>query len=94
MIEKIVAVLARVIIGVISSSGYLGVIALMAIESACIPLPSEIIMPFARYPAKGMMISDGRGMHADSIAINAITPRYPLLETTPIITRASTATIF
>lgn len=51
MTEKIVAVLARVIIGVISSTGYLGVVALMAIESACIPLPSEIIMPFAGYLA-------------------------------------------
>jgi membrane protein DedA with SNARE-associated domain len=27
--------------------GYLGIVLLMAIESACIPLPSEIIMPFA-----------------------------------------------
>jgi membrane protein DedA with SNARE-associated domain len=32
---------------VISRTGYFGVILLMAIESACIPLPSEIIMPFA-----------------------------------------------
>jgi membrane protein DedA with SNARE-associated domain len=32
---------------VIQSMGYLGVVLLMAIESACIPLPSEIIMPFA-----------------------------------------------
>ncbi|HJT52815.1 MAG TPA: DedA family protein [Candidatus Angelobacter sp.] len=47
MTEKIVAVLAAIIIGVISRTGYLGVIILMAIESACIPLPSEIIMPFA-----------------------------------------------
>ncbi len=31
----------------ISSFGYVGVVFLMAIESACIPLPSEIIMPFA-----------------------------------------------
>jgi len=51
MTEKIVAVLAQIIIGVISSTGYLGVVALMAIESACIPLPSEIIMPFAGYLA-------------------------------------------
>lgn len=49
MTEKILAVLARIIIGVISSTGYFGVVALMAIESACIPLPSEIIMPFAGY---------------------------------------------
>jgi membrane protein DedA with SNARE-associated domain len=51
MAEKIVAVLAAIIIGVISRTGYFGVIALMAIESACIPLPSEIIMPFAGYLA-------------------------------------------
>jgi membrane protein DedA with SNARE-associated domain len=49
MTEKIIAVLARIIISVISSSGYAGVAVLMAIESACIPLPSEIIMPFAGY---------------------------------------------
>jgi membrane protein DedA with SNARE-associated domain len=49
MIEKIIAALAGVIIAVISKTGYLGVLLLMAIESACIPLPSEIIMPFAGY---------------------------------------------
>jgi membrane protein DedA with SNARE-associated domain len=32
---------------VILALGYGGVVLLMAIESACIPLPSEIIMPFA-----------------------------------------------
>jgi len=33
-----------------------GVTALMAIESACIPLPSEVIMPFAGFLAyKGQM---------------------------------------
>jgi len=32
---------------VISSGGYFAVAGLMAIESACIPLPSEVIMPFA-----------------------------------------------
>jgi membrane protein DedA with SNARE-associated domain len=49
MSEKIVAVLAHFIIAVISISGYAGVLLLMAIESACVPLPSEIIMPFAGY---------------------------------------------
>jgi membrane protein DedA with SNARE-associated domain len=49
MSEKIVAALAHFIIAVISASGYGGVLLLMAIESACIPLPSEIIMPFAGY---------------------------------------------
>ncbi len=47
--------LARFIIAVISHSGYPGIVALMAIESACIPLPSEVIMPFAGY-----LVSTGR----------------------------------
>lgn len=49
MLEQIVAVLATWIMGVISSLGYSGIALLMAIESACIPLPSEIIMPFAGF---------------------------------------------
>src|SRR6202034_1060593 len=49
MTEKIIGVLAHFIIAVISASGYLGITLLMGIESACIPLPSEIIMPFSGY---------------------------------------------
>ncbi|HIH01031.1 TPA: DedA family protein [Thermoplasmata archaeon] len=33
----------------IETFGYFGVVILMAIESACIPVPSEIVMPFAGY---------------------------------------------
>src|SRR5215472_10130151 len=47
MTERILSWLTVVVISVISKSGYIGVMLLMAIESACIPLPSEIIMPFA-----------------------------------------------
>src|SRR5580765_5226726 len=49
MVEKILALLASFAIAVISWGGYWGIALLMAIESACIPLPSEIIMPFAGY---------------------------------------------
>lgn len=49
MIARIIEVLSGFIIAVISAGGYLGVVALMAIESACIPLPSEVIMPFSGY---------------------------------------------
>ncbi|RZM09584.1 MAG: DedA family protein [Sphingomonas sp.] len=55
MFEKILATLATFTIWVISSGGYVGIALLMAIESACIPLPSEIIMPFAGY-----LVSVGR----------------------------------
>ena len=33
----------------ITQLGYLGIVIMMGIESACIPLPSEIIMPFGGY---------------------------------------------
>ncbi len=49
MFSAIIAILSRFIIYVISTSGYLGILILMAIESACIPLPSEVIMPFSGY---------------------------------------------
>ncbi len=47
MIHTILEALGAWIIRQISAFGYVGVVFLMAIESACIPLPSEIIMPFA-----------------------------------------------
>ncbi len=43
--------LAGYITAAISALGYSGIVFLMAIESACIPLPSEIIMPFSGYLA-------------------------------------------
>jgi membrane protein DedA with SNARE-associated domain len=49
MIAKIITILSTFIVATISKLGYAGVILLMAIESACIPLPSEIIMPFSGY---------------------------------------------
>src|SRR6202166_2796603 len=49
MSERIITALAAFIIAVISFGGYAGIAALMGIESACVPLPSEIIMPFAGY---------------------------------------------
>jgi len=49
MSEKIIALLVQFVVHVIGLGGYAGIVALMSIESACIPLPSEIIMPFAGY---------------------------------------------
>jgi membrane protein DedA with SNARE-associated domain len=49
MIAKILEYLSGFIVATISTLGYSGVVLLMAIESACIPLPSEIIMPFSGY---------------------------------------------
>ncbi len=41
--------LAGAIIAVMTTGGYAGLALLMAVESACIPLPSEVILPFAGY---------------------------------------------
>lgn len=54
MFESIISSVATSILTVISSMHYSGIVLLMAIESACIPLPSEIIMPFA-----GFLVSKG-----------------------------------
>ena len=49
MVTRILEALASFVIYVISMMGLPGIVLLMAIESACIPLPSEIIMPFSGY---------------------------------------------
>lgn len=49
MISRIIEHLAVFTTSVMSAMGYGGIVLLMGIESACIPLPSEIIMPFAGY---------------------------------------------
>jgi len=45
MSEKILTIL----VGLIAAGGYWSVVLLMAIQSACIPIPSEVIMPLAGY---------------------------------------------
>jgi membrane protein DedA with SNARE-associated domain len=47
--------LAQAIVTVLSVAGYAGLAGLMAVESACIPLPSEVILPFA-----GFLVSRGQ----------------------------------
>jgi membrane protein DedA with SNARE-associated domain len=49
LVAAILEALASFVIYVISRMGLPGIVLLMAIESACIPLPSEVIMPFSGY---------------------------------------------
>src|SRR5499425_419728 len=49
MTEKLLAGIFLFIKSVIAVTGHVGITLLMAVESACIPLPSELIMPFAGY---------------------------------------------
>lgn len=55
MITDIITVLANFVISVIGYLGYFGVFGLMLVESCGIPMPSEVIMPFA-----GFLVSKGQ----------------------------------
>ena len=55
MLHKLIDFLAGIVTATILALGYPGVILFMALESACIPVPSEIIMPFAGY-----LVSQGK----------------------------------
>ena len=54
MTSQILESLSTFVLGTIESAGYWGVFLLMALESANIPIPSEIIMPFS-----GFLVSSG-----------------------------------
>ena len=47
--------LSNLVIDMIKASGYWGVFFTMAVESACVPFPSEVIMPFA-----GLLVWQGK----------------------------------
>ncbi len=55
MPESILETIIFWVMGVISHFGYPGIFLLMALESALIPIPSEIIMPFS-----GFLVSEGK----------------------------------
>ena len=51
MISIILGIVSNLILTIIQKTGYLGVFLLMALESANIPIPSEVIMPFSGFLA-------------------------------------------
>ena len=63
MLHKLLGPVIAWMIALMVAVGPVGVTLLMAIESACIPLPSEVIMPFAGFLAyQGQMSFMGWGM--------------------------------
>lgn len=75
MLSKILAPIIAWMLMVMGAMGPFGVMLLMGIESACIPLPSEVIMPFAGYLAfqdKLTLFGFGAGSAATQIAIAAV----------------------
>jgi membrane protein DedA with SNARE-associated domain len=82
MLERLIAGLTAFIVTAISAGGYAGIVALMALESACIPLPSEIIMPFAGYlvyrgdlSLTGVSVAGALGCVVGSLAAYAVGAR-------------------
>lgn len=51
MVSFLLGAISNLILSVIGKAGYLGVFFLMALESANIPVPSEVIMPFSGFLA-------------------------------------------
>ncbi|HVO19589.1 MAG TPA: DedA family protein [Anaeromyxobacter sp.] len=79
MTFRIVEALVGFITAVISAMGYGGVVLLMAVESACIPLPSEITMPFAGYLAyRGEMSLQGAALAGAIGCVVGSVPAYYL----------------
>ncbi|WP_299526294.1 DedA family protein [uncultured Methanobrevibacter sp.] len=48
-------ILSMFVVHIIETLGYFGVFIMMTLESACIPFPSEVIMPFA-----GFVVQEGK----------------------------------
>ena len=55
MVSAILIWLSSIVISIISTAGYWGIFFLMTLESACLPVPSEVIMPFS-----GFLVWEGR----------------------------------
>ncbi len=58
MLTQLTNALTAFITNLYVSTGLLGIVLAMAIESCCIPLPSELVMPIA-----GIMIASGKILH-------------------------------
>ncbi len=75
MLSKILEPIVAWMTSVMGAMGPFGVMLLMGIESACIPIPSEVIMPFAGYLAyqdKLTLFGIGAGSPAMQIGIAAL----------------------
>jgi len=48
-LHPVIEMVAKWVMVNVEALGYFGIVIMMGIESACIPLPSEIIMPFGGY---------------------------------------------
>jgi len=59
LLNQLTETLTTLITNLYVSTGLIGILIAMAIESCCIPLPSELVMPLA-----GVMIASGKILHS------------------------------
>ncbi len=67
MLSHITDTLTTLITNLYVTTGLFGILLAMAIESCCIPLPSEIVMPLA-----GIMIASGRLLHGTNSTVSLL----------------------
>ncbi len=67
MLSHLTDTLTTLITNLYVATGLFGIILAMAIESCCIPLPSEIVMPLA-----GIMIASGRILHGTNSTVSLL----------------------
>ncbi|WP_298135376.1 DedA family protein [Acidiferrobacter sp.] len=79
MIHATIQALAGAMLLVIRQTGYIGIVGLMTLESACIPIPSEVIMTFSGYLASthalrlsGVILAGTAGNVIGSLAAYAL----------------------
>ena len=69
MLEAIDAIVLPFVDALYSRFGYVGVVIAMTIESAAIPIPSEIILPFgATRAARGAFLKEIRARYKACVA--------------------------
>jgi len=64
LLTHLTDILTTLITNLYVSTGLLGIVLAMAIESCCIPLPSELVMPLA-----GIMIVNGKLLHGTNTLV-------------------------
>ncbi len=67
MLSHLTDTLTTLITNLYVATGLVGIILAMAIESCCIPLPSEIVMPLA-----GIMIASGKILHGTNSTVSLL----------------------
>ncbi|MBV9019236.1 MAG: DedA family protein, partial [Ktedonobacteraceae bacterium] len=64
MLAHVTDIVTTLITNLYVSTGLLGIVLAMAIESCCIPLPSEVVMPVA-----GIMLVSGKILHGTNFIV-------------------------